>query len=497
MGHVFISYARGDSAFAELLSDRLAAEGFEPWRDTESLRAGGVWAEAIDAAIAEATALVVILTPESKKSEYVTYEFAFALGNGVPVIPVLLKKTRLHPRLEKFHYLNFAGDAPLPWDDLVKRVAEELDPLHLAVMKVSADLKNARTVDEGLDAARKLVRTQHTAAREALAHALRHPLPEVSFPAAVGLAELGDERGTQALVRGLSGATRDQAVTSLRSLGKKAVAGMMAMVATHYDEVEGMLHWIIGYAVPNADEEATPPLLEALRGGDAEGRRAAARMLRNIGTGDAAEALIEALDDEDEITRLSAVLALKRIFSKYGMWLGERLGEACRKLSAALRDESVYVRVESASTLGLLGHITDPSFVLEPSVVPALTDALSDQELCTARDGRRARRVSVVAASALVDIGGAAAAPGLLKALDVFPAESLLGWVQLEGMAGGLAEGIIDALGKAGDARAAPRLIELLDGKQKDSVQNRAATALGRIRDASAAPSLILLLKTR
>src|SRR5215207_6639916 len=156
MGHVFISYARGDSAFARLLSDRLAAEGFEPWRDTESLRAGGVWAEAIDAAISEATALIVILTPESKKSEYVTYEFAFAMGEGVPVIPVLLKKTRLHPRLEKFHYLNFTLDAPLPWDALIKRVAEESDPLHQAVMKLSADLKSARTVDEGMDAARNL-----------------------------------------------------------------------------------------------------------------------------------------------------------------------------------------------------------------------------------------------------------------------------------------------------------------------------------------------------
>ena len=42
----------------------------------------------IDLSIKNAFALIVIMTPEAKASEYVTYEWAFAWGVVVKVIPV-------------------------------------------------------------------------------------------------------------------------------------------------------------------------------------------------------------------------------------------------------------------------------------------------------------------------------------------------------------------------------------------------------------------------
>jgi hypothetical protein len=56
---------------------RLEKEGIKGWIDTERLRAGEDWRKEIDDTIKESLALVVIMTPEARKSEYVTYEWAF------------------------------------------------------------------------------------------------------------------------------------------------------------------------------------------------------------------------------------------------------------------------------------------------------------------------------------------------------------------------------------------------------------------------------------
>jgi TIR domain len=76
----------------------------------------------IDLAIKNACALVAIMTPEAKSSEYVTYEWAFAWGAGIRVIPVILRQTLLHPRLEALQYLDFTNTNPRPWARLLDEV---------------------------------------------------------------------------------------------------------------------------------------------------------------------------------------------------------------------------------------------------------------------------------------------------------------------------------------------------------------------------------------
>src|SRR5437764_14170014 len=121
MKHVFISFKHEDLDFAENVISRLEKVGFSTWAD-DKLRAGDDWRTTIDLAIKNAFALVVIMTPEAKASEYVTYEWAFAWGAGVKVIPVLLRPTELHPRLEALQYLDFTSRLVRPWDALLNVV---------------------------------------------------------------------------------------------------------------------------------------------------------------------------------------------------------------------------------------------------------------------------------------------------------------------------------------------------------------------------------------
>jgi hypothetical protein len=131
MSHIFISYNQVDSDFSEILENTLKKSNFKVWTDVSGLRGGEDWRKGIDEAIKKAFALIVVITPDSKASEYVTYEWAFAWGAGVKVIPLLLKPTQLHPRLDSLQYLDFTNHRARPWNSLIEllREAESVEPI--------------------------------------------------------------------------------------------------------------------------------------------------------------------------------------------------------------------------------------------------------------------------------------------------------------------------------------------------------------------------------
>jgi hypothetical protein len=53
----------------------------------------------------------------------VTYEWGYALGYGVRVIPLLLEQAELHPRLSVLHHLDFRDTRRAPWTKLFDEIA--------------------------------------------------------------------------------------------------------------------------------------------------------------------------------------------------------------------------------------------------------------------------------------------------------------------------------------------------------------------------------------
>lgn len=124
MSQVFISYSSKDSIFADLTKMKLKEADVDVWLDSGELRAGEEWRDAIDKGITSADVMVVILTPSSCKSSYVTYEWGFALGKGKPVIPILLESSNIHPRLDVLQYIDFQDQKAFPWKDLASEISE-------------------------------------------------------------------------------------------------------------------------------------------------------------------------------------------------------------------------------------------------------------------------------------------------------------------------------------------------------------------------------------
>ena len=116
---VFLSHCSQDGDFAELTKLRLKEAGFDAWIDNDRLEPGIDWRQEIDDSIKTSIALIAIMSPEARESEYVTYEWAFAWGSAKPVVPIMLRETPLHPRLATLQYIDFTNRRARPWDRFI------------------------------------------------------------------------------------------------------------------------------------------------------------------------------------------------------------------------------------------------------------------------------------------------------------------------------------------------------------------------------------------
>ncbi|MDX2078224.1 MAG: toll/interleukin-1 receptor domain-containing protein [bacterium] len=126
---VFISYKRDDLGiyFTKELMRQLENYEFEVWLDSSKIPYGDNWRDEIDEGIRESFAVIVVLTPLATLSQYVTYEWSYALGLRKRVIPLILQKLdsphEIHPKLEPLNYINFT-EGRKPFDELINRLNE-------------------------------------------------------------------------------------------------------------------------------------------------------------------------------------------------------------------------------------------------------------------------------------------------------------------------------------------------------------------------------------
>ena len=104
---VFISYSRKDAEFVAKLCGQFRRVKCPFWADTSGIRAGQNWTERIDSALQSAALVVAVVSPQSRNSLQVTYEWAFARGAGKTVIPVKLRNVDLPAQLAALQWIDF------------------------------------------------------------------------------------------------------------------------------------------------------------------------------------------------------------------------------------------------------------------------------------------------------------------------------------------------------------------------------------------------------
>ncbi|GEM_PF-1026344 len=130
MKNVFLSYSRRDIKRVEELRQALIGQGYRPWIDPNP-RPGQDWRFEIDDAISNADAMVVVITADSASSIYVTYEWSYAMGLGIPIVVVIFQQTQLHPRLTSEDTFNITAwtDENHFWDNFLKEFNRKMESL--------------------------------------------------------------------------------------------------------------------------------------------------------------------------------------------------------------------------------------------------------------------------------------------------------------------------------------------------------------------------------
>ena len=296
-----------------------------------------------------------------------------------------------------------------------------------------------------------------------------HLLPSITS----ALGAFGDKRATSALIKTLDDGddfTRLQAIGALGELGdKSAVPHLIKALNDENDDDTGCVVEALGEL---GDERASLALYEVLKASESYDRVRAALALGKVDDGFYREysvtALIEILNDDSNKAQRRAAKALAELGDDRGVFA---LIDALNNNSNVSRGSGAQIR---------LGENGDTR------AVPYLIDILNS---------RYYNMVRLHAAKVLGDLGDERAVPALISTLSSYvdrssddpyniPHMSLSGVVQVYAAA---------ALAKLGDNRGVPHLMSALnDGK--DAVRGEAAVALAELGNESIAPNLVDIL---
>lgn len=129
--HVFISYSRRDNEKVQEVVSCLREQGINIWLDNEKLAPGTpAWETEIEKAISGAFAIVVVLSPDSKASEWVLREITLADTLEKRLFPILVKgdnKNSIPFRLITNQYVDIRSNETEGLNSLTKALARYIE----------------------------------------------------------------------------------------------------------------------------------------------------------------------------------------------------------------------------------------------------------------------------------------------------------------------------------------------------------------------------------
>lgn len=118
---IFISYSRKNFEIAEQIHLYLSSKGIKTWIDKYNLKIGQNWVNGIDDALRNSWSVILVMSEGAKESEYVTYEWSFAMGASCCIVPIMIEPVFLHPKLQPINHLVwYPLEEPLPGDKLME-----------------------------------------------------------------------------------------------------------------------------------------------------------------------------------------------------------------------------------------------------------------------------------------------------------------------------------------------------------------------------------------
>lgn len=93
MSHIFISYNRSDEDKRDEVIQELSKGGYSYikgnlWYDKDGIKGGDEWYEEIKRNLDDSFLILLVLTENSIKSHWVTFEYAYTASQDIPILPI-------------------------------------------------------------------------------------------------------------------------------------------------------------------------------------------------------------------------------------------------------------------------------------------------------------------------------------------------------------------------------------------------------------------------
>lgn len=325
MKHVFLSYSRKDSAYAELLEEELTERDHTVWRDQSSIQGGADWEGEITNALSEAYAVLVINSRSSEESEWVKFEIEYAnrIREKIQIIPLSLDDSKIPPSLNKMQAIEFAFLSELRDISQIRQYKRSLRSLLDALESSRPILRYLRELKSANEqvrekAAHEIGNLRDPIATDPLIDALSDLDVDVKFEAATALGKLKSKTALKQLIRILDEGDPDVCAAAATALGEIAMPEALGPLVKRLGHEDRFVRASSAIALGKLKEKsAVEPLIRLMRNdGISDVREAAAVALCNLDSKRAERAMKRIGLDAEAIRKKNRVGIAKPI-SKY------------------------------------------------------------------------------------------------------------------------------------------------------------------------------------
>ena len=137
MPYIFISHSSRDNDVTRFVADHLTDAGFETWVDLDSIKSGDLWLRSIEKAVRECSIFVILLSKQSRDSEWCERETLLAMDLRKPLFIAILEDMPLPLHLINRQFTDFRQDKDQGVKKLIVAIRREMK-------RIEADKKQSK-----------------------------------------------------------------------------------------------------------------------------------------------------------------------------------------------------------------------------------------------------------------------------------------------------------------------------------------------------------------
>lgn len=204
---IFISYSRSTPYFAESLKQLFEDNSYQTWLDVDDIQGGAIWEGTLLKAIEKSFVIVVVVTKQALKSEWIAKEISVAKAHNRNIIPLIMERLEDIDsalkclEISEYQMIDFVSQRKSVSEEQLLIAIENNRQTWLGVIPNIQKLTSDNKVEQvfGIRQIRKLGEKASSASIYLFPY-LKHPDWDIRSETVEALVEVGDETAVLPLI---------------------------------------------------------------------------------------------------------------------------------------------------------------------------------------------------------------------------------------------------------------------------------------------------------